>query len=223
MNRNQKKAIQAFTLVAALGCLNMASAQEMPSRQPGLWKQSHYEGNTTQKPDVVYQCVDAASEEKFRAMAKKMSEQNSCTDNSSKKGNTVVGTSVCEIMGSKVTSEYVISGNMKTEYRVETRTTHEPPLFGQAKSESVILAEWQGPCKPGQKPGDMIFEEDGETQTISQENMSNMQEMSELLQGQDLNQIMQQLQQMQPQGAGGAADMQELNKMLEQLQQLQQR
>lgn len=219
MNQIQKRGMRMLLAVVASCGLTVAGAQEMPPRQPGLWKQTQYEGKNSQESEVVYQCVDEASDEKFRAMAKNVA---ACTEEPLKrKGNTMVGRNVCQLMGSKVTTEYVISGNMKTEFRIDSRSRHEPPLFGQAQSETVILAEWQGPCKPGQKPGDMIIEEDGETGTVSMEDLGNLQEMSKALEHmrspEGMGQMLELLQNMQPQGGGAGVDMQELSKMMEQL------
>jgi len=223
MNQRYRPAQRLLAGIALFGSLAVAGAQELPPRQPGLWKQTQYEGKDAQTAEVIYQCVDEASDEKFRAMAKKMA---SCTEEPVKrKGNTMVGRNVCQVMGSRVTTEYVISGNMKTEFRIDSRSTHEPPLFGQAQSETVILAEWQGPCKPGQKPGDMIIEEDGETGTLSMEDLENLQGMSKALEHmqsmEGMGQMLEQLQKMQSQGGGTGVDMQELGKMMEQLQQMQ--
>lgn len=224
MNQIPKRGMRVLLAILASGGLMTVSAQELPPRQPGLWKQTQYEGKSSQPGEVVYQCVDAATDEKFRDMARNMA---SCTEDPvTRKGDTLVGRSVCQIMGAKVTTDYVISGNMKTEFRIESRSTHEPPLFGQSHSESVTVAEWLGPCKPGQKPGDMIIEKDGETETLNLENLGNLQGMSNVLeQGRSLegmNQILEQLQHL-PQGAGNGVDMQELGKMMEQLQQMQKR
>lgn len=217
MNQKYSPVIRILMGVAIFGSLAVAGAQELPPRQPGLWKQTQYEGNNAQAAEVIYQCVDEASDEKFRAMAKQMA---TCTEEPVKrKGNTMVGRSVCKMMGVKVTTDYVISGNMETEFRIDSRSTNEPPLFGVAQSETVILAEWQGPCKPGQKPGDMILEQDGETTTVNVYEMGNLPEMSKALEG--MGPMLEQLQKMQPQEGGGSIDMQELNKMMETLQQMQ--
>ena len=209
MHQAQKRGVQALLAMVAFSSMAVAGAIELPPRQSGLWKQTHYEGKQTQEPDtVVYQCVDEATDAKFRAMSRQMA--GSCTqDEMTRQGNTLAGRNVCQLMGSKVTTEYVVSGNMKTEFRIDSRSKNEPPLFGAAESESVVLAEWQGPCKPGQKPGDMIYEEDGETGTVSMEDLGNMQGMAKAL------------EQLQSQSGGAGIDMQDINKMMEQLQQLQ--
>lgn len=226
MGKAKRSGMQVFVIAAMFGGMAAASAMEMPPRQPGLWKQTQYEGRDAQKTDVIYQCVDEASEKQFQAMAKQMAGGGKCTEESTKrKGSTLVGRSVCQIMGSKVTHDYVVSGNMKTEFRVESRSKYDPPLFGEALNESVILAEWQGPCKPGQKPGDMIVEGEDSTETVSMEDMGNLQEMSKALEqlqsSQGLGQMLEQIQKAQTQAGEAGVNMQEIGKMMEQMQQLQ--
>lgn len=212
MKQNKKWAMQAGMWGAVLSGLVLTSvvAIELPKRQPGLWKQTHHDKANAQPTDVIYQCVDETSDEKFQSMAKAMAGGDNCTEETfERRGDTWVGHSVCQVMGSRVTHDYVVSGNFKTEFRVESRSQYQPPLFGDAQTASVMVAEWQGPCKPGQKPGDMMIEQDGETETINVDDLGGMSEMLE------------QLQKMQSQAGGAGVDMQELGKMLEQLQQMQ--
>lgn len=221
MRQMQRRGIQVLLGAVALTGVAMVGAQELPPRQPGLWKQTQYEKQSPQETEVVYQCADAASDEAYRAAARKMA---SCTEEpAQRKGNALVGRNTCEIMGSKVTTEYVITGDLKTEYRIESRSTHVPPVFGLAQSETVVVAEWQGPCKPGQKPGDMIMGEGGEAATVSLEDMTRLQDTAKLMEqmqsSEGMGQMLEMLQNM-PQQEGGV-DMQGLERMMEQLQQLQ--
>lgn len=209
MKRTQKRGALALFVAMALGGFTAAGAQEMPPRKPGLWKQTQYDGGKTQEAEVIYQCVDAASDKKLWDMAKGMG---SCTGEPLKrKGKTMVGQNTCEVMGSKVTTDFVITGDMNSEYRIESQSKHEPPLFGQSHTKTLVVAEWQGPCKPGQKPGDMVVQGEEES-TINIGDMGNLKDMASTLE---------QLQKMQSQAGGATVDMQELGKMMEQLQRLQ--
>lgn len=223
MKKTYRQGVQVLLAIVALSGFTVASAAEVPPRQPGLWKHTQYEGNDRSDVQVVYQCVDEATEDRFLAMAKHMG---SCTEEPmTRKGAALLGSNVCQIMGSKVTTEYVVSGNMKTEFRVESVSTNEPPLFGEARTESLVLMEWQGACKPGQKPGDMLVEQDGELVTFSMDQLERAHDMSRMLENipspQGMEQMMEQLRKMQPHMEGSGVDIQELGKMMEQLRQLQ--
>lgn len=224
MKHKHRQGLQILVAVMAFSALASAGAQELPPRKPGLWKESHYENKDSQNPDVIYHCADHASDEKLRLMAKNMA---ACEEGpSQRKGNTIVGSSVCQMMGSKVTTRYVVSGDMNTEYRIESTSTYEPPMFGLKENDSVIVSQWQGPCQPGQKPGDMVISEDGQTEVVNAEDLGQMQQLTKLVEqmqsSQGMGQMLEMLQQGQSAGGAGAVDLQELSKMMEQLQQLQQ-
>lgn len=217
MSQRYRRGLKVLLGVVAFTGFTLAGAQELPPRQPGLWKHTQYEGKSAQETEVVYQCADQASDAAYRETARKMA---SCTEEPvQRKGGTLAGRNTCEVMGSRVTTEYVISGDMKTEYRIESRSTHEPPLFGVAQSETVVVAQWQGPCRPGQKPGDMIIAEDGEVSSVSLEQLNELQEMSKSLEqmqsSQGMGQMLEMLQKVQPQGGG--ADMQKLSEQIKEL------
>jgi hypothetical protein len=50
-----------------------------------------------------------------------------------------------------------MSGDFSTAYRMESKSTYNPPLMGRAEGASVMEAKWIGPCKADQKPGDMVM------------------------------------------------------------------
>lgn len=218
--------VGVLALLAALlfGGLQSAQGQEIPPRKPGLWKQTQHESQNggSEQVEVIYQCADQASDKKMHQLAKEMG---SCTEEPLKrKGETLAGRSVCNLMGSKVAVDYVITGDMDSEYRVETRSKIEPPLFNQSGGRSVLVAQWQGPCKPGQNPGDMIVQGDGGEETLNMNALTDakgMEAAKELMQSQGIGQMMEQLQKLQGPGSGEAVDMQAIHNMLEQLGQQQ--
>ena len=153
---------------------NCACPRNAAAQARGLWKQTQYEGQSgsPEEVEIIYQCADEASDKKMQEMAMEMA---ACTEEPMKrKGNTLVGRNVCTIMGSKVTTDYVITGDLNSKYRIESRSNHDPPLFGQSEGRSVLVAEWQGQCKPGQKPGDMIVQGDDGENTVNMKALPRM-------------------------------------------------
>ena len=226
-NQSQARRLVVPLLLASALAAGVTTVQalELPDRRPGLWKESMFEGKSAEKPDsVAYQCVDESSDRRLREMAKKM---NACEEGPTvRRGNRITGSNVCRIAGSKVTTEYVITGNMKTEFRVQARSRHEPPLFGTAENETLTVSEWQGPCKPGQKPGDIVFSDDGAAGEVRSGNVGNVQDMARVLEQLQsdpaMSQIMEQVRKAGAQAAEAGVDMKDIGKMMEQMQQLQQ-
>ena len=40
---------------------------------------------------------------------------------------------------------------------MESRSTYSPPMMGRSEGTAIIEAKWVGPCKAGQKPGDVVL------------------------------------------------------------------
>ena len=72
-------------------------------------------------------------------------------------GNKVVVHAVCKIEGSTATTDGVFEGSFDTNYTGTMKTRFTPPLQGMTESNMTQQARWLGPCKPGQKPGDVIM------------------------------------------------------------------
>jgi hypothetical protein len=77
-------------------------------------------------------------------------------EDNSEEGDKLVGHSACKTEGTAVTGISVISGNFESHFHVDIRSSYNPPLDGRKEAMSSIDAKWIGPCKPGQKPGDIF-------------------------------------------------------------------
>jgi hypothetical protein len=51
----------------------------------------------------------------------------------------------------------VVTGKFDSAYKIESKSTYDPPLFDKAEGHAVLEAKWTGPCKADQRPGDMIL------------------------------------------------------------------
>jgi hypothetical protein len=40
---------------------------------------------------------------------------------------------------------------------MEMNSRYSPPLAGRSESSNLIESRWVGPCKAGQRPGDMVM------------------------------------------------------------------
>jgi hypothetical protein len=69
----------------------------------------------------------------------------------------VLFSSVCNFGKTTATTKGVASGDFNKEYKVETHSTYDPPLGDMKEASNTIVAKWLGPCKAGQKPGDVIM------------------------------------------------------------------
>jgi hypothetical protein len=161
--------IPVFGFIACVAISNAASAQTLPQQKPGLWQQTVTFGNSKISDQM---CLDAASEAKFSALgsqlANKKCKATPVTHNPDGSWSLV---STCEILsGWTTTSHIVVTGDFNSRYHtvIESVTTGAPVATLNGKHRSVVEASWTGPCKPGQKGGDIIMGNGAKTSVIHQ-------------------------------------------------------
>lgn len=142
----------------ALAGTAFAADVEYPPRKPGLWELSMAQADDPQaKPHVMQQCIDAKTDAAMREAGQGVSGEACSKRDTRKEGAKIVVDSVCKMGATTMTSHSEISGDFGSSYRMESHTTYEPPMAGRAKGSAVMQAKWLGPCKAGQKPGDMVM------------------------------------------------------------------
>jgi hypothetical protein len=134
-----------------------ALAQDYPKLKPGLWEMERSSDRQSAQPNRMTMCLDdSVQREMFEMGAGAM--KGLCSKHEFKlSGNRGTGDFVCDMGGSTMHSKstMVLQGN--SAYRTDIDTTYDPPFMGQAHTKTVIAARNLGPCKPGQRPGDMIM------------------------------------------------------------------
>ena len=157
MIRTTTTATTAALLLCAAAAAGAANI-DYPPRKPGLWEMSMAQADDPKaQPHVVQQCIDAKSDAAMREMGSGMSREACSKQDMRKEGSKIVVDSVCKMGATTLTSHSEISGDFGSSYRMESQTIYDPPLAGRAKGTAVIQAKWLGPCRAGQKPGDMVM------------------------------------------------------------------
>ncbi len=143
-------------------------ADDTPKRKSGLWQMkmtsTHGQGGTF----TMQQCIDQATDELMGGQAdsastmmpkrnRSSSKQNCSTQDLRREGNKFVMDSVCQHGKTTATTHAVATGTFNSSYHMESKTTFDPPLRGVRESTTIVEAEWLGPCKEGQRPGDIIM------------------------------------------------------------------
>jgi uncharacterized protein YoaH (UPF0181 family) len=133
-----------------------AASFETPKRKSGLWEIKISSGQA-KGSHAMQQCIDEKTDD---LMKKGMSENQKpqCSKNEMRKeGDKVVAESVCKVQSSTATTRAVFTGQFDSAYKADIKSTYEPPMAGMKESSSMIEAKWLGPCKAGQKPGDIVM------------------------------------------------------------------
>lgn len=132
-----------------------ATAGDMPKRKPGLWEiNTRMAGQPSHGP--IQQCIDANTDNIMQQEAAKSEFKCSAMD-VKRQGDKTLMHSVCKIEATTATTDAVISGNFESGYRNDMSVRYDPPLMGMATAKMTQEAKWLGPCKPGQKPGDVVM------------------------------------------------------------------
>jgi len=130
----------------------------LPHQKLGLWQQVFTAGATKISDQV---CLDAASEAKLSA-ASSQAPSETCQTRKIKhnSGGSWSIDSICEPKpGWKTTVHVDVTGSFDSKFTsvIDATTTGAPLAAAHGTHRTVLVATWLGPCKPGQKGGDVIM------------------------------------------------------------------
>ena len=155
MKNTRFPALPTLTLIILGLAASAVSAADMPKRKPGLW-------DITMQMDgmpnmgAIQQCLDASTDNLLQQQVGKQKPDCSVMD-VKPSGNKVTIHTVCKIEGSTATTDGVFEGAFDSNYKGTLKTRFTPPLQGMSESNTTQQARWLGPCKAGQKPGDVMM------------------------------------------------------------------
>ena len=147
----------AAAALAATLAATPAGAQDTPRLKPGLWEVSTR--TSTQKPGdpplSSTMCLDEVTSRELYRYTQGMMEGLCSKFEVRHTGNRYSSEAVCTIGGSKMASRSTMTMTVDTAYRIEGRSSYDPPFLGIAEATTTVDAKHVGGCRPGQKPGDI--------------------------------------------------------------------
>jgi hypothetical protein len=149
-----------FVAVALLCAASAAlAADEPPKRKDGLWQLTM---SGQKLGDRTFEtCVDRKSDDLMGQKAQAAAKAACSKNEVSRQGNRVTIDAVCTMGKTTSTTHAVFTGDFDSAYRMESTSTYSPPVAGMSEGKVTIDAKWLGPCKPGQKPGDIAMKRGG--------------------------------------------------------------
>jgi hypothetical protein len=150
--RKKSFSIIGVCLLAFLATNTLAA--DVPKRKSGLWEiKAHMEGMPDMGP--VRECVDQATDNLIQRGAKEENPDCGVAD-VKLSGDKVTIHTECKVdETTTISMDYLLQGSFDSAYK-GTVNTQTKSSDGTRKSSMTINARWLGPCKPGQKPGDVI-------------------------------------------------------------------
>ena len=142
-----------LTLVLAVGS---ALAQEPPKRKSGLWEITRTTTRTDDQPRNDTLCVDEAADNVLWQLAEGTRGEACKADKLTRSGDKLVVDATCKVRSSMSKTHAVISGKFDSAYKIESKSTYNPPFGSEAQGHATLEGKWVGPCPAGQRPGDLI-------------------------------------------------------------------
>jgi hypothetical protein len=138
---------------------SFAQAQDVPKRKSGLWEVKRTTVRTEGKPRIVQMCIAEASDNAIRQLAEGMRNETCKTNKVRREGDQLIVDAVCNLgqTHTTATTHAVITGKFDSAYKIESKSTYDPPIRGKAEGSALLEARWLGACKPDQRPGDYIL------------------------------------------------------------------
>jgi len=152
---SRRSAPLLFLGLLAAALAGQALAADTPKRKAGLWEiNTRMDGMPGM--GAMQQCIDQNTDDLMQQRAKKGKADCSVMDIKSQ-GDKVTIHSVCKIEATTATTDAVFVGSFDSAYKGDMNTRFSPPMHGMSESKMAMDAKWLGPCKAGQKPGDVIM------------------------------------------------------------------
>src|SRR5262249_11023610 len=119
-----------------------AMAQEKYQRKSGLWEVKRVASRTEDQERVYQECIDQASDNALRQLAGGMRSERCETSKAVREGDKLVVEATCTVAKtSKATTHAVITGKFDTAYKIESKSTFDPPLKGKTEGTAVFEAK----------------------------------------------------------------------------------
>ena len=110
-----------------------------------------------QEPRVSTLCLDDSLQQEMYKLSTGMM-AGMCSKHDLKvTANKVTAEAVCDLGGSKMRSQSVMTLTGNSAYHTEAHASFDPPMNGMKESTTIIEGKHIGACKPGQQPGDMTL------------------------------------------------------------------
>lgn len=149
----------SLSLIVVAGLLIGATAHaaDFGKRKAGLWEIHNSVPGMPGGGVSMQYCTDGKSDDVMQQSMRGNTDMQCSRQDIRREGARTIVDSVCRMGSTTATTHAVFTGNFDSNYRAEIKSTYEPPMMGMKEGTVVLQAKWLGPCKPGQKPGDMMM------------------------------------------------------------------
>ena len=158
---------QTVVLLVLMLAATLAQAEELPKRKSGLWEVKRTQGDA----NPLQMCVEEKSDNAFRFLAEGKHKESCKVDKFAREGDKWIVDATCTLANHKTTAKThaVVTGKFDTAYKIESKSTFDQPVHGKTETSALIEQRWTGPCKPDQRPGDVILADGRKVNLVDEE------------------------------------------------------
>ena len=143
--------------LALAASASAATVDDYPRLKPGLWEVSSRTSAQAKgdPPAKSTMCLDDATAREMYRFSQGMMEGMCSKFEVKHAGNRYTSEAQCKLGESRMTARSTMTLSGDTAYRIEGASTYDPPFMGMKEATTTVEAKHAGPCRPGQKPGDI--------------------------------------------------------------------
>ncbi|HTS22819.1 MAG TPA: DUF3617 family protein [Casimicrobiaceae bacterium] len=136
-----------------------AHADEKYQRKSGLWEMKRTSSIADNDVNTYQMCIDQASDDALRQLGTAMRKERCEASKVTRNGDRLTVDASCSLSRGKekAITHAVITGKLDSAYKIESKSTFDPPRGGHKDATAVVEAKWTGACQAGQNPGDVIL------------------------------------------------------------------
>jgi hypothetical protein len=134
-----------------------ARADDLPLRKPGLWEMKIVKTGSVLPEMTMQHCTDETTDKQMSTAFSPVAKEACSKRDIAKTATGYVSDSVCSVGGATMTSHADVTGDFNSAYTVKSTAHSDKGPGGVHDVTSTIEAKWLGPCKPDQKPGDIVM------------------------------------------------------------------
>jgi hypothetical protein len=155
VSRGKKTAVKPAPAKPVL--LDISKATEFPQRKPGLWEIRTTASQASGLPAAMF-CVGDSTDTQLEHLDRTFGEKGACRVGPFRLiGTAWMSESICREGKNIVSSRSIVSGDLQTEYRIDTETTYMLSASSRREDKEAIAARYVNPCPSNMRAGDLLI------------------------------------------------------------------
>jgi hypothetical protein len=147
----------AKATVAKPPLLDVTKSAELPQRKPGLWEIRTTASQAAGLPAAMF-CVGDATDTQMEHLDRTFGEKGACRISPFRLvGTAWMSESVCREGKNIVSSRSIVSGDLQSEYRIDTETSYVLTSSTRREEKEALAAKFITPCPSNLRPGDLLI------------------------------------------------------------------